>query len=195
MLWRGLVALFVLVLPASAIPVPEDWYPAQVGTTWTYRRVEDGKQVVVRVTSCEEQRGVLYVCFETNWASDLTVKEWYALRKDGVWRFKLMGDPIEPRLCILQLPPETGDCWKSHILHSAVPNEIMAVHKTKLEAVQVLAGAYPDAAKVEMVITEPQILGTSTVWYAPNVGMVKMVSQSNGRTTTLELVKVQFPGR
>jgi len=94
---------------------------------------------------------------------------------------------IDPPACLLKLPHEEGTEWEFHC--TAQPGGLVGVHATNAarapEDVVVPAGTYR-AVRVEQRGTTNGKETTATFWYAPEIGLVKMVSE--GVVQELKLV-------
>lgn len=197
MLRSGAVFLLLLVFPVRAIPVPEDWYPIQVGATWTYRCVEDGKQSVVRITAHEQRtRGAIRVRQE-HIQDGKGSQTWVEVRADGVWLTEVMGQNLEPALCRLRLPLADGDRWNGRSAGFG-PSPVDWSCSARGEPVRVPAGLYRDAVRVEqsssLQVGGSTFHSTQVEWYAPNVGLVKAeINAGTATTRTIELVQVRIP--
>lgn len=183
------LSLLAFLLPSVAVaaPVPKGkpagpYFPTTVGVTREYEwraggKAEDGHTDVV--TLVEKQKdGSAHVTVRRSYPRGEPYVTVIAVSADALARVS-EGDvpPAEPTV-LLKLPATVGTGWESGGAKYAVAAE---------EEVTVPAGKY-QAVKVEMTAGG----GTTTLWFAPTVGLVKMAP--GGGERALEL-KAFTPGK
>jgi hypothetical protein len=194
------VALVVLL---SAAPVPKGkpepaYLPTAVGAEAVYRyrcvvvppaggppgarppAVADSTVTVV-VTAVEQKGGETLVTLAETLDGKDQGSDTFVVSGKGVFNVKTIspGPPEQswkhdPPICLLSLPHKPGQKWTCD--NPAQPGGLVAVKATKTahgpEEVEVPAGKYT-AIRVE----HRGKAGDATFWYAPGVGLVKMVSK------------------
>ena len=88
----------------------------------------------------------------------------------------MSGEALEKPVPLLKMPAKVGTKWESDSGQHTV---------TKEEEVEVPAGKFP-AIRVELVSGASKTL----LWFAPNVGLVKMQSEGSERMLVLKEFKV-----
>lgn len=191
-----LFVLWLLCLPALTLATEsgraqEKWkdtpyYPLKVGTRWVYRA--GARTVVARVTKHEEVGGVPCACIEAGEGDESQV-EYLAVREDGVYRYKVNGQELQPPLLVLKLPPKVGETWK--VASKLGENVAKGTFTLGEQEVTVPAGKYKT---VTVSDDDFQIAGERvglTWWYAKGVGPVRQTIRVGGGEMLLELEKFQ----
>jgi hypothetical protein len=168
------------------------YYPLQVGNTWSYKIKGLNQTVTTKVTKHEKVGDVMCAVVESS-ADGKSQIEYVAVKDDGVYRYKGMGQTIDPPIRFLKLPAKKGDTWE---IESKVGGVItvkgQGTIKEKTE-VTVPAGKY----KAIVAFNDLEIVGqklTTTYYFAEKVGMVKQTANFNGIDVIMELEKFE-PGK
>jgi len=169
----------------SATQKPALYFPAKVGTKWEYE-FDNGKRMTLTITKVQEKDGAKVVTVgEVGTGGGTTHYSTSRVSAEGLFLAEMgrgVGN-VNPPLCELKLPHKDGGRWE------AGPWDDGPYRDTKWkftaygpEEVKVPAGTFK-AIRVESEKTfglGPPRLYTS--WYAPDVGMVKMVVHDDGIT-------------
>lgn len=158
-------------------------YPLSAGSRWTYRLLQqqdDGpvreKPMTMRVLSAQAgPDGATEAVVEReyeSWKPPLTRALAYA---DRVVLGRL-SDPIGgPSITILKFPLEAGATWPGRPLTGGNSETIAPMG---LERVTVPAGAYEAQRVDHRIVYANGATDTLHYWYAPGVGVVKMIERS-----------------
>jgi hypothetical protein len=176
--------LLLIALPAAPLPKevrhPSVYFPTKVGATWVYQWTDDeglDHEDESLVTAVEFRAGVAVVSegFTDNDGSHALKK--YAVSGKGLSLVWEQGTEVEPANCLLNYPLVNGASWKQTIRVGA--DEYTATRTAHWpEPVDVPAGTY---AAIRVEWETPYADGTKyrqTEWYAPDVGLVKLMSPS-----------------
>ncbi|MDY3551082.1 hypothetical protein R5W24_000156 [Gemmata sp. JC717] len=180
---RSLVVLATLVFTtaASSAPVPKD-----VGQPVLYFSVREGDQSVFEVTGSSgtydltetvtkvvAKDGCMWVTVERRATKTTTVV--YQVSAKGVSRVATNDQELAEPHALLKVPTKAGDTWTAKADTPTGPSTVYTAGKE--EKVDVPAGKFM-AIPIEGKITAQNGNGRiaiRTSWYAPNVGIVKMV--------------------
>lgn len=160
-----------------------EYYPLKVGTTWEYKR--DGKSYTTKITKHEKFNEVMCAYIET------TVGGAYiAHAKDGLTNFIPLGDDEPPMANrFMKFPYKKGDTWNADDDKGNKDVRFTHAYVYGEETVEVPAGKYKTiftkTNKFNMGGKDMQM----TVWYAKGVGMVKNVTEIDGKKTETVLVR------
>src|SRR5262245_55780639 len=110
-----LLALALLFTPAATLlsqdKVKEsEYYPLKVGTTWGGRAA--GAAATVRAAKQEKVGDVLCSLLETEAGGKVVATEHVAVGDDGLYRYTMLGQKVDPAVRFLKLPPKKGDTWR-----------------------------------------------------------------------------------
>lgn len=185
---RQLIAVCLLAtIPActhqnhAGLPRP-DYFPLSVGDTWTYRTAPRVSEYTNTVTETRAVNGI------TTYAMVIhNTYSFIAKRPDGIYDYGDL-DPDLPTSAMIYSPPEllykmpflVGGSWDAPVLSEA-PNEQSETdyrggQVQSEETVATPAGVFAHCMKV--IVDDPRELapGRSEYWFAPNVGIVKVVT-------------------
>lgn len=180
----------VAAAPAAA-PAESAWYPAKVGSKWTYK-VESGKllsKAVAEVVKRESVSGMDCAVVETS--SDGAVsREHVAVAGEGLARVKFDGEPADPAVVFLKLPPRKGLTWTAKT--DVGGRVVTASFKTDEAEVTVPAGKYKTVSVAAEYVLDG-IKTESTTWFAEGVGIVQQSFKTADRTVVLTLEKFDGP--
>jgi hypothetical protein len=192
---RQLTALVLTALlgcaPAGSPPVADsEYYPLQVGLTWTYRGGDQPR--IIRVAKHEVVAGIPCALVETLRGHEVIATEHVFARADGVYGLTSNGKKLSAPLPILKLPPTPGTTWQVNFKlggHDREGTYLLG----KAEEVTVPLGKL-EAIPLQGEILEHGARQTAfTYWFARGVGMVKQVLQLPPQTLTYELEKLERP--
>jgi hypothetical protein len=175
----GLVTLLLAVAPAAPVPQTKKgppYFPTKVGAKWVYQwsYPEGAHDVTLVVTGVDEKDGAAVVAVgRLEAAGTVAPYEKVAVSEKGLLRVEWDGHPLDPPACRLKLPAEPGVKWEwEHIIPRAKDQGTSTIGK--VETIEVPAGKY-ESVRVETTATHNGRRYTHTIWYAPGVGVVKMV--------------------
>jgi hypothetical protein len=198
-------AVAVVILSAQALsaedkPAEVSYFPVKVDTTWHYKAA-DGTPFVVKITDSKKVGNETELRLETRKADKVIASELLRVAADGVYRLeieftdsnKTVKETIQPRLCLLRLPPKKGE---SFTVDSKVNGKVYkGTFKISEEDVKVAAGEFKKAIKVFGVDLEAEgVRPTMTTWFAENVGRVKLIVAAGDSRIEWELEKFE-PGQ
>ncbi len=169
-----LVALFAV----AALPVQQDYFPLEPGTTWTYR-THAGKDYVKKVVGREAVDGADCVIVQHG----DTEKHWLSSAADGVRVHRSRGVRFDAPLLLFKFPLAAGDAWKgSASVYGG--DTVYSFKAAGEEEVEVPAGKFK-SFRVDWT------MGTTagSTWLARGVGPVKESYGAAG----IALVKVSRP--
>jgi hypothetical protein len=163
---------------APGLKGPEPtWFPTKEGATRVYE-IRDGDRVLGSytdvVTKVETKDGDLHVTIRRETEGNEPYGTTIAVTSQGLLRVAVNGKPRETPTLLLKTPPKVGTKW--HV--GKAQYEVM-----KEEEVEVPAGKFK-AVRVELRDGE-----VSTIWFAPNVGVVKMASTQGPAVQVLKEFK------
>jgi hypothetical protein len=164
------------------------YYPLHVGTQWTYK-TSDGKTTLIKVTGKEKVGDVDCSRLEATVNGAPVANEHLAAKSDGIYRYKGNGMKVEPPVMVLKLPPKSGEKWE---VKSKFAGLTVEGNFTMGEGDVAVTGYKGKAVSVET--NDMKIAGNpvmTTLWFAPNVGMVKQVMNLGGMKVQLELEKYE----
>lgn len=170
-------------MAASARSASADLYPVAAGSSWEYvlhQRQADGSEqqrpMSIAITSAETRAdGVIEAVMERryqSWSPPTT----RVLRHPDKVVLSRLSDPIDgPSITVLRTPFEPGASWPGRPLAGEHTETIRAIGA---EEVKVPAGTFK-AWRVDHEIRYATGDGdTLHYWYAPGVGVVKMIERT-----------------
>lgn len=155
------------------------WFPTKEGDTRVYEvrvgdKVESSfKDKVTRVEKKDEGFEVTIARDGPGANSFVTV---ISVTREGLFRVSFNGAPLDKPVPLLKMPAKVGTQWE---LDGGATYTI-----TKEEEVEVPAGKFP-AIRVESVSGTSKTL----LWFAANVGVVKMQTEGSDRVQVLKEFK------
>jgi hypothetical protein len=207
------------LLAAAPAPKAPAYLPAVEGATlvyrWTYkdvippgpagtvRRVEEQESEITEVVTAVKKTdaGLVITLSQKMEGSEYGGTDTFLLSEKGLFTTgtSLTGPDIkgerrwkiDPPACLLKLPHKAGNKWEYHV--KAQPGGLVGGKAMKTahgpEEVVVPAGKFM-AIRVEYRATTKGKETTATFWYAPGVGLVKMVDGD-----TVQELKSFRPGK
>lgn len=174
----------------------KDYFPLRVGDTWKYKSTTaDGKQseFSMKVLTEEKENGDTLFVVETV-STFQPIHDWYS--KPAGWvrmhrqEYVTAGNKAEydPTKQFLKNPLTSGDSWhwNGKGMMSLEIDESNAVSGP--ETVSVPAGKF-EAMKVMTIVVQGGAAVTKTYWYAPDVGLVKSMTDTGSVKSTTELLE------
>ncbi len=211
------ILLFPFVQPINGADKPEadpgslktdaEYYPLKYGTAWTYKDKTSNQSFVVKVAAYEDlkvkqdDKDVTIRCavLETTVAGrkEVVGSELVGISDDGVYRYRVGTDLVEPPAKILMIPCKKGDTWK---LDTKIQEKSVKLEYVVEEEEISIPGEAPDKPKKvtalklkakNFKVDDEDV--QATLWFAKGIGMVKMEMQTSGVSFVLELEKFE-PG-
>jgi hypothetical protein len=170
-------AVVVLVLAscaarAGAFPAPPVTYqPSKVGTKWVYEVEGTKKENVATVVAAEKQGELVVVRIRYRIEDVFDSSEIVSVGKDGIYRHAVADSLFDPHVCLLKLPVKVGEKWRTDFTagdHKSTGTRVVEA----VEEVEVPAGKFR-AVRVKHEYKDNDTPRKQTLWYAPNVGVVK----------------------
>jgi hypothetical protein len=170
------------------LKVKSEYYPLEVGNTWTYKL--DNSKFTLKVAKLEKVGDDVTARIEMTMNDKVMAVEHVAAKEDGLYRYDFEGKKAEPPVKFFALPPKADATWT---IDSKVSGETLkgTFKMGEEKGVKVPAGTY-DTFKVtsdDLDASGMKIAFTS--YYAKDVGMVKQVIKAAGQETTIELEKFE----
>lgn len=171
-------AFFAMLAPAAPIPKGkgEPWYfPTTVGAKWVY--TDASGDDVLMISKVEDVKGGKVVTVERVEGEKRFPFEKVKVSESGLARVAISEGEFDPPLVLLSVPFKAGDMWtfKGAGMGTLAQQRVSAV--VGAEKVKVPAGTF-DTVKVDadytIVFGQAMVRHTSSFWYAPRVGLVKM---------------------
>jgi hypothetical protein len=171
-------------IPKQAIK-PTLYHPTQIGTKWVY---DDGTQEETHALA-DAVESVAGTAVNLVVVDEDGVAPWQKLLVSGtgITRIELFGTKLDPPDTLVQLPAKRGDSWGTKAigkrdgwdqLHRRKEEDITIIGKREVgmveERVKVPAGEFT-AIRVDSDLTLNGHPRQSTAWYAPGVGLVKLI--------------------
>jgi hypothetical protein len=194
------IVLFSLSGALSAAPALKNgkddlYHPTAAGAKRVYEsRSGDNSYEYTEVVTAAEKKGDAYrVSVGRESAGEVSALATVEVSARGVFRLGTAGTELPKPLPLLKLPAKPGDTWESDpaAAKAGVGPTVYTVGKE--EEVEVPAGKFR-AIPVEAVRELKGRTFKSTSWYAPGVGLVKLVS-SSGASERVQVLKSFTPGK
>ena len=177
--------------PTKDAPNAEGYFPTKLKTKWTYK-IQD--QTIEQVISSTEKFGD-DTCFkfDTLVNNKVVASELYAVKADGVYRVKVKDDKVDPPVKVLAVPVKKDAEWdvKSKVGTQMVTGKFKIKNdKEKLKVMDKETDTVlVEGADLDVAGTKP----TVRVWFAKDMGIVKLEYKIADATSTLELSKFEPP--
>jgi hypothetical protein len=189
LLGLSVVALFVSALSLTAQDNP--LYPLKVGSKWTYK--VSGGSIEVKVEKKEQFGGKDCFKLETTAQGKVSASEHVVVEADGVYRTGVNGLKPDAPIKFLALPATKDTKWTVNT--KVQQQEVSGEFQIKEEDVTVPLGTYKAATVVNGPNFKIANMDTSIkMWFAKDVGLVKLEFKLGGQDATLELEKYE-PGK
>jgi hypothetical protein len=193
----GLFIVLVTALPVDA-QVPQgkkklaNYYPLKPGSKWTYQ-VDPGNgtkvEVINQIAKNEAIDGKSMARLEATVNGNVAATEHLTSTSEGIFRCRYNGVEVSPPLCIFKTPFKEGTTWETDASIGAQKLTVKSA-SGKFEDVTVPAGKYTTLP----IMTETTVNGTkikATLWFAPDVGIVKQDTEIGDRSVTMVLLKFE----
>jgi hypothetical protein len=175
---------FLIATVAQAAPAPKSadptWLPIKEGDTRVYE-VRDGDRVLTTytdvVTKVEKKDADLHVTIRRESPAADPFVTTIAVTGGGLLRVAINGRKLGTPSLLLKTPPKVGARWAVGAARYEVTGE---------EDVEVPAGKFK---AVRVKLTDG---AESTLWFAPNVGVIKMASTQG---PVVQVLKEFKPGK
>ena len=168
------------------------YFPLKVGTTWTYKTKNSGKDqksltLVKKVAKLEKIGDTLAARLETTLNGNVVTAEHFTVTKKGFVRVTFEGSPLKPPLLVLKAKAAAGDHWKEE---SQFKEDKLQIDTTcRKETVKVPFGTH-DCLVTETSATLPAGKKLDiTAWFAKGIGIVKQKVLIDGMPLEVELEK------
>jgi hypothetical protein len=191
----GLSALVVLTVGIAlsaqeTAPTTHPYYPLKVGNEWTYK--VQGGPIKMKVTGTEKAGQGTGYKIEVTAGNKVSASETVGVTPEGVVRYNVNGVAAEKPILMLPTDPDVMKDWP--VDTKAGGQTLKGNFRASREKVTVPAGTY-DTVHVK---GSDMTVGTTTsnidVWFAKDVGIVKLKFSLGTQDATLELEKFE-PGK
>jgi len=168
----------------------ENYYPIEVGNTWTYKVNANGKDATISTTIAKHETINKTVLARLE-SPNVPITEHLSQTDKGVFRHRYNGAEVTPPFSLLPYPAKVGMKWKGEFTvekeqgKHAYEGEIL-----KEEAVAVGAGKFK-ALVVQIKLEEGGQKIETNYWFVKDVGFVKQTFNVAGTTIVLELEKFE----
>ncbi len=180
----ALAALVTVVRPAvQAAPAVEPILPSAVGNQWIY--AAGPLEITERIAGVDKIHGENCLRIETLVQGNVAAHEHVAMRKDGLYRTAIAGEPVVPPLCFLKHPAAAGQHWD--VRSKIKETEIAGRFTAGVEPIETPAGAYQAISSHGKDFQSAAGLLTLSYYFVPGVGKVKQSISVDGRKGDLVL--------
>ena len=182
--WFGILILALPVAFTTAAPVPTHLmpkddpicYPLRVGDRLVHQ-LGDG-ELIQHVTKVEKVGGGFSVTLEVIDAARKSSHFTTAIVSSrGVQAIEYAGQKLDPPLWWLKLPHAAKNTWKGEWMGGMT----FAFESKEWEEIEVPAGKFRAIRVDRQEIQNGAALGTTTYWYAPGLGCIKIAGRSTAR--------------
>jgi hypothetical protein len=188
-----LIAGIPLQVPAADPPAPgEDLFPLAVGNTWTYKVDKQDERFVVRVARQEMIGSQTCFLLEGRLRERVVATEHLAFTTDGLTRFRADKEDVVPPVTVLKMPNGRRTDWSVGKYQLGERGGSARFWEFNAGGEMVVpAGRYRGGVIVNADVTSEAGMRTTTLWYAPGVGLVKQTIGDPKRPPffTMELEK------
>jgi hypothetical protein len=191
-----LAASAALAAPAPKAPKAEPYFPTAKGATKVFQTTlgDEVAEVTETVTAVDQKDGTVRVTVSRNVNTDPAGQSVTEVSEKGLSLLSTDGDTYPVPAPLLRLSARAGETWT---WEREKPGGGTAVRTTYTargeEDVEVPAGKFR-AIRIDSQLEIKSRVLTSSHWYAPGVGLVKMVSTSGGVDRT-QALKSFTPGK
>lgn len=199
---RCLTACVVLIVvgPTPSAPRLKDapdrvYFPMTVGDRWVvelrYKTTSDEYTEVVTAVDKKDGATIVTVGREVDGKVGPPLSH-IKVTDEGLFRMSNLGTTYDPPYCILRLPLKPGLTWTSEVTSGGNVRTTFKYKAIQEEDVEVPAGKYR-AFRIEVDIDTQGRTRKSVIWYAPQVGIVKM-DHEDGDSGYIRTLKSFKPG-
>ena len=191
MLGLSLVAVLMSAFTLAAQEKTTPLYPLKVGNKWTYK--VSGGSIEVSVEKKEKFADEDCYKLETKSQGKVSAYEHVVVKSEGAFRTGVNGQKPDAPIMFLKLPATKGEKWD--VKTKVQGQDVEGGFVIKEEDVTVPAGTYKGSTLVEGASFKINGIETTLkVWFAKDVGIVKLEFKLGGQDATLELEKFE-PGK
>ncbi len=178
--------LALLESPVRKLSSP--YFPLKENRTWIYKTTKDDMRIV-QAKAAVKGKEYQFWLLKTMVNGKVAETEQIAVEPDGIYREASTPSLRKPGVRVLPLPARDGDTW---VGTSPAGSSIKATvgGATRFEDVKVPQGEYKGALVAEMKSRDSSGEKVQTVWYAQDVGPVKIVEKNGNGTITWELDQI-----
>lgn len=200
---RLLCGAGVLFLLAAAVTgaqeakkVSRDFYPMQVGNTWTYKIEVGGntETAVASIAKVENVNGSPLARLDVSVKGKVVTSEHLVQNAMGIFRHKNKDMEITPPICLLKYPVKAGAKWDGTITVGKETGKYACEATEEKELTAVAAGKFK-TMRVAIALESDENGAKKTVntvyWFAPDVGIVKMTVEAGNLNIAMELQKFE----
>jgi hypothetical protein len=203
-LWIGMPVSHAALPQAPAAIEPSQYFPLQIGNHWVYSWTNDvyAPSPIVETMVVTEQVGSVYTLHNYYSQADSWFKistdsgyRWIAWHTRGQNPFPLplihVPDYLRVPSRMLSASFEVGDNWSGTGSHAGVVCTGTTTVVTSTATIVADGYTYTSCLQIHTVVTGPHPFGAGTrdAWFAPDVGLVKLVyDHDDGSVTTAELL-------
>lgn len=185
--------LLLLLLAAAPAAADEALLPLAVGNAWTYRVSGQDDRLVVRAVRQDMIGQQACFLLEASLKDKVVGSEHVAFTKEGLCRFRVEKEDVEPPLCVLKGAGGKATRWTREFYIG--PRKGTANFTVSESDVTVPAGKFK-AVTVSAEINDGPSRSRTTVSYAAGVGIVKQVLEEGKRPPlVLDLEKFEKAAR
>ena len=185
------VAVVVLSLAAQeTAPATHPYYPLKVGNEWTYK--VQGGPIKMKVTGTEKAATGTGFKIEVTAGNKVSASETIGVTPEGVVRYNVNGVAAEKPILILPADTENLKEWTVDTKGGGQP--LKGTFRATREKVTVPAGNYDVVHVKGTDMTVGNATSNIDVWFAKDVGIVKLKFTLGTQEATLELEKFE-PGK
>ncbi len=189
------VAILVLSVPLLVVAAPAVkptavyYHPTKVGDKrlYEFRTGDTATDLTDEVTQVEIKDGRFLVTTSRG-AAGSTVE----VSADGLVQRTLGDKPLVPPAPMLRLPVKAGDAWS---WEGSIPGLKTTFTMVGLEDVEVPAGKFRAVRVRQESVRDGKENVSTTYWYAPEVGLVKLVSKSATGAEQTQVLKSFKPAK
>lgn len=183
-----LLSLLFIAIPAMADDA--EYYPVKIGTQWTFKIGEQADRFVWTAVKTEKVGTQECIVFEGKLKDQVVGSEHVAILKNGIFRFKLGENVIDPPVCFFKSNAK-GESWKQDFKLGETSTS--AKYTASIEDVEVPAGKYKDAILIQTEASDKDAQVKASIWFVKNVGMVKQSFEFGNVKYSLVLEKMEEP--
>jgi Protein of unknown function (DUF3108) len=177
----AICVILVFVVPVESAPKLKDlpdaaYFPMTVGDRWVtemqYKTFSSEYTEVVTAVEKKDEATLVTIGREVEGTVGPQVSQ-IRITDKGIFRVSSLGTVYDAPYCVLRLPLKVGETWTSEVGSGGNVTSTFKYKAIKEEDVQVPAGKFR-AFRIEVDLDNSGRAGRSTIWYAPQVGVVKM---------------------
>jgi hypothetical protein len=194
--WTALVVVVPVVsAPRLKDEPPRTYFPMTVGDRWVIemRYKANAEEYTEVVTAVEKKDGATVVTVGREVNGQVGSLSHLKVTDEGLFRVSHLGTTYDAPYRILKYPLKPGQSWTSEVSSGGVVSSTFKYKAIDEEAVEVPAGKFR-AFRIEVDINTRGQSRKSVIWYAANVGIVKM-DHDDGDSSYIRVLKKFEPGK